>query len=128
MQSDGTPVIGTMYTCPQLIRALEGSVDEEALTRAADVWAVCVTLYFLLYARWPFEKKEIASWATTPREHWKNDGYVNYPSTPRVPWLCIHCHQSIDQPDGSGTPLAACMASCTCRTDVLRRGIRGEER
>eukprot|EP00892_Ulva_mutabilis_P006184 jgi/Ulvmu1/3938/UM018_0161.1 len=76
-----SPRIGTMYTCPQMIRMPEGGdTDSDALSHAADMWAACVTLYFLLYARWPFEKKQIAAWATTERGKWKDDKFVEYPS------------------------------------------------
>lgn len=79
------PVIGTMYTCPQLIRQSDGEADgtpELHVARAADMWSVCVTLYFLLFSKWPFEKSSIALWATKPRELWNDDKEIQYPGMP----------------------------------------------
>lgn len=75
-----------MYTCPQQIRQAEGPAggpeQVHALAAASDVWAACVTFYFLLFARWPFDKRQIAAWAATPREAWRDDADVEYPGAP----------------------------------------------
>lgn len=78
--------LATMYTCPQLLReALRGHEHEEMLLAVADVWALAVILYFLLFGRWPFAKSQICHWPLLPAQDWRDDADVSYELDPGAP-------------------------------------------
>eukprot|EP00892_Ulva_mutabilis_P009430 jgi/Ulvmu1/685/UM010_0057.1 len=61
-----TPVSCTMYTAPQVLRNRGKSYEQmAAYGPVCDVWSAAVTLYYLIYAKWPFSKNQILSWASS---------------------------------------------------------------
>lgn len=54
-----------MYTAPQVLRNRGKSYEQMApYAPVCDVWSAAVTLYYLVYAKWPFSKNQILSWAS----------------------------------------------------------------
>eukprot|EP00892_Ulva_mutabilis_P002151 jgi/Ulvmu1/11937/UM082_0016.1 len=75
--------VATMLTCPQLLReAVRGHEHETELLAVADVWALAVILYFLLFGRWPFHKEQLCQWPITDAADWRDDEDVDYTPTP----------------------------------------------
>lgn len=80
--------VASMYTSVHWLR--EGLVLRSASVQAAaadtcDLWSVAVTLYFLLFGRWPFSRAQISRWPHTAPADWTDDSHVSYDSTPLPP-------------------------------------------
>ena len=84
-----------MYTAPQVLRNRGKSYEEMApYGPMCDVWSAAVTLYYLIYAKWPFSKNQILSWASPKSTvDWEK---VKYPKS------------------ASALPPRACGHSCAC--------------
>ena len=78
-----TPVGCTMRMAPQAVR--NRAVDYETMVPygpICDIWSAAVTLYYLLYTRWPFSDKTILEWTIDGTQ--VRPGDVNFPeSAPR---------------------------------------------
>lgn len=80
----------TMYMCPQLLReAVRGHEHEAEVLAVADIWALAVILYFLLFGCWPFSQDQIRQWPVTPAAEWRDDAAVSYELAPGAFWSLL---------------------------------------
>lgn len=85
-----TPVSCTMYTAPQVLRNRGKTYEQMApYAPVCDVWSAAVTLHYLVYAKWPFSKNQILSWASPGSTvEWEKVKFsksaLPYPPPPRV--------------------------------------------
>jgi serine/threonine protein kinase len=75
-----TPVGCTMWMSPQAVRNRDRAYkDMIPYGPICDIWSAAVTLYYLLYTKWPFSDKQILEW-TQPGSKVEDDK-VKYPES-----------------------------------------------